>query len=96
VFAGGMGGHTARAVGERLGDLAQGRQVLCITHLPQIASLADRHFSLVKERVGEGTVTSVAQLGESEVVPEIVRMLGADEQDAGAREHARQLLRTAA
>jgi DNA repair protein RecN (Recombination protein N) len=92
----GIGGHTARAVGERLCDLARGRQVLCITHLPQIASLADRHFSLAKQRVGDGTVTSVAQLGESELVSELVRMLGADEQDAGAQEHARQLLRIAA
>ena len=40
----GIGGHTARAVGERLRALAAGRQVLCITHLPQVASLADRHF----------------------------------------------------
>jgi DNA repair protein RecN (Recombination protein N) len=92
----GIGGHTARAVGERLCDLARGRQVLCITHLPQIASLADRHFSLAKQRVGEGTLTSVAQLGESEVLSELVRMLGADEQDAGAEEHARELLRAAA
>lgn len=92
----GIGGHTARAVGERLNDLAKGRQVLCITHLPQVASLADRHFSLAKQRVGEGTVTSVTQLAEGEVVAELVRMLGADEQDAGAQEHARQLLRAAA
>jgi DNA repair protein RecN (Recombination protein N) len=92
----GIGGHTARAVGERLCDLARGRQVLCITHLPQIASLADRHFSLAKQRVDGATITSVAQLEESEVVAELVRMLGADEQDAGAQEHARQLLRMAA
>ena len=45
----GIGGHTARAVGERLRELAGTRQVLCITHLPQIASLAARHFTVVKD-----------------------------------------------
>ena len=45
----GIGGQTARAVGEQLRDLAGGRQVICITHLPQIASLADRHFTIVKD-----------------------------------------------
>lgn len=89
----GIGGHTARAVGERLCDLARTRQVLCITHLPQIASLAQRHFSLAKQRADGATITSVTQLQESEVVAELVRMLGADEQDAGAQEHARELLR---
>ena len=49
----GIGGQTARAVGEQLRELAEGRQVLCITHLPQIASLADRHFTIVKDASGE-------------------------------------------
>ncbi len=49
----GIGGHTARAVGARLRELGQTRQVLCITHLPQIASLGDRHFSIVKETADE-------------------------------------------
>jgi DNA repair protein RecN (Recombination protein N) len=92
----GIGGHTARAVGERLRDLATGRQVLCITHLPQIASLAQRHFSVVKKSSAGGTTTSVVQLSETQVLAELVRMLGADEQDSGARRHARELLRSAA
>ena len=49
----GIGGQTARAVGEQLRELAAGRQVICITHLPQIASLADRHFTIVKDASGE-------------------------------------------
>ena len=49
----GIGGQTARAVGEQLRDLAAGRQIICITHLPQIASLADRHFTIVKDSSGE-------------------------------------------
>ncbi|HEX4838468.1 MAG TPA: DNA repair protein RecN [Solirubrobacteraceae bacterium] len=91
----GIGGHTARSVGERLQSLAQDRQVLCITHLPQIASLAERHFSVVKDTAEDLTVATVAQLAEHEVVTELVRMLGADEQDGAARRHARELRRAA-
>ena len=69
--------------------------MLCITHLPQIASLGDRHFSIVKDTAAETTRTSVVQLAEGEVVTELVRMLGADEQDTGARRHARELRRAA-
>jgi DNA repair protein RecN (Recombination protein N) len=91
----GIGGHTARAVGARLRELAQGTQVLCITHLPQIASLADRHFTIVKETSGRTTRAEVVELGESEVVSELVRMLGADSADSAARRHARDLRRAA-
>jgi DNA repair protein RecN (Recombination protein N) len=91
----GVGGHTARAVGARLRDLASRRQVLCITHLPQIASLADRHFAIVKDTGAEPTLTTVVQLGEGEVIGELVRMLGADEDDTTARRHARELRQAA-
>ena len=91
----GIGGHAARAVGARLRELGESAQVLCITHLPQIASLGDRHFSIVKDTVDELARTSVVQLQEREVVSELVRMLGADAEDAGARRHARELRRAA-
>jgi DNA repair protein RecN (Recombination protein N) len=91
----GIGGHTARVVGERLRELGERRQVLCITHLPQIASLGARHFSIVKDTSAEPTRASVVQLGEGEVVSELVRMLGADSDDTAARRHARDLLRAA-
>jgi DNA repair protein RecN (Recombination protein N) len=91
----GIGGHTARAVGERLQSLARGRQLLCITHLPQIASLAARHFSIMKNTSADPTVATVVQLAEREVVTELVRMLGAEDQDAAARRHARDLRRAA-
>ena len=91
----GIGGHTARAVGARLRELAEGRQVLCITHLPQIASLGDRHFTIVKDTSVEPTRASVVELGEGEVVSELVRMLGADTADVAARRHARDLRRAA-
>jgi DNA repair protein RecN (Recombination protein N) len=91
----GIGGHAARAVGARLRELGDCTQLLCITHLPQIASLGDRHFAIVKETAGALARTTVVQLGEREVVSELVRMLGADAQDAVARRHARDLRRAA-
>jgi DNA repair protein RecN (Recombination protein N) len=91
----GIGGQTARAVGEQLRDLAAGRQVICITHLPQIASLADRHFTIVKDVSGDTARTTVSQLERGDVVGELVRMLGADGDDTAARRHARELLKAA-
>jgi DNA repair protein RecN (Recombination protein N) len=91
----GIGGHTARAVGERLRRLAEGRQVVCITHLPQIASLADRHFSIAKDTATELASASVVQLDEGAVVSELMRMLGADELDGVARRHAEDLRKAA-
>jgi DNA repair protein RecN (Recombination protein N) len=91
----GIGGHTARAVGERLRDLGRGRQVLCITHLPQIASLGDRHFSVVKDTSADPTRAAVVQLAEGDVVSELVRMLGADAGDSTARRHAKDLRKAA-
>jgi DNA repair protein RecN (Recombination protein N) len=88
----GIGGHTARAVGERLLELSASRQVLCITHLPQIASLAQTHFSIAKDSNGKRTSATVIRLGEQEVVGELVRMLGAAEDDAAATRHAEELL----
>jgi DNA repair protein RecN (Recombination protein N) len=91
----GIGGHAARAVGARLRELGARRQVICITHLPQIASLGERHFSIVKESSDELARTSVVQLEEREVVSELVRMLGADAEDTVARRHAKDLRRAA-
>ncbi len=91
----GIGGHTARAVGERLQRLGESRQVVCITHLPQIASLGVRHFSIVKDTSADPTLATVVQLGEPQVVSELVRMLGADDTDATARRHARDLRKAA-
>ncbi len=91
----GIGGQTARAVGERLRRLSVDAQVLCITHLPQIASLAEHHFRIEKEP-GEGVArASVERLEGAGVVEELCRMLGADTDDAGARRHAKELLAAA-
>jgi DNA repair protein RecN (Recombination protein N) len=91
----GIGGHTARAVGARLRALGETRQVLCITHLPQVASLGARHFCVVKDTSADPTLATVVQLGEPEVVSELVRMLGAADTDLVARRHARDLRRAA-
>jgi DNA repair protein RecN (Recombination protein N) len=91
----GIGGNTARAVGERLRDLAAGRQVVCITHLPQVASRASTHFRISKAAAGDATTASVERVAGDELVSEIVRMLGADTDDAAASTHAKRLLKAA-
>jgi DNA repair protein RecN (Recombination protein N) len=91
----GIGGKTARVVGERLRALGQERQVLCITHLPQVASLADVHFRLEKDVDGEQAQATVERLDGEGVVEEIRRMLGAESSDDAATEHARELLKAA-
>lgn len=88
----GIGGKVARRVGQRLRDLGERRQVICITHLPQVASLAAAHFRVEKQS-GEGSTTAtVERVGGEELVAEIVRMLGADGGDEAADRHARELL----
>jgi DNA repair protein RecN (Recombination protein N) len=91
----GVGGQTARAVGEQLRALGEGRQVVCITHLPQIASLAARHFSIAKDTSVEPALTTVTELADRDVVGELVRMLGADDTDLAARRHAQELRKAA-
>ncbi len=91
----GIGGHTARAVGEHLRQLSRGRQILCITHLPQVAALADRHFTIVKQVGMTPATTTVTALDGDAVIGELVRMLGGGAQDRAATDHARELLRAA-
>ncbi len=91
----GVGGQTARAVGERLRALGETRQVLCITHLPQIAALADGHFRIEKSATDDTALTTVEQLAGDGVVEELMRMLGAESSDGAARKHAEKLLAAA-
>jgi len=91
----GVGGKTARVVGERLRALGEGRQVLCITHLPQVASLAPTHFRLQKDISGERAAATVQRLDGEGVVEEIRRMLGGESSDEAADRHARELLAAA-
>jgi len=91
----GVGGKTARIVGERLRALGEARQVLCITHLPQVASLAPTHFRLEKDLSGERATATVRRLDGEGVVEEIRRMLGGESADEAADKHARELLAAA-
>ncbi|MGZ5348011.1 MAG: DNA repair protein RecN [Solirubrobacterales bacterium] len=88
----GIGGNTARTVGERLRELGAERQVLCITHLPQVASMADAHFTIDKDVRGGQALATVQRVDGEQLVEEIVRMLGADRGDETASRHARELL----
>jgi DNA repair protein RecN (Recombination protein N) len=91
----GIGGNTARVVGERLRALGAEHQVLCITHLPQVASLADVHFRLEKGMAGDAAVATVERLDGEAVVEEIRRMLGGERSDEAATQHARELIQAA-
>jgi DNA repair protein RecN (Recombination protein N) len=88
----GVGGQVARRVGERLRALGEGRQIVCITHLAQVASLASTHFRVEKHAEGEATVATVEAVSGDGQLAEIVRMLGAGEGDEAAARHARELL----
>jgi DNA repair protein RecN (Recombination protein N) len=88
----GIGGATAEIVGRKLKEVARHHQVLCITHLPQIACYGDRHYRVVKRIVGERTNTSVTLLSEDERLEEIARMLGGVELTGKTRDHAREML----
>jgi DNA repair protein RecN (Recombination protein N) len=91
----GLGGATARVVGEKLRALAQERQALCITHLPQVASHGARHFRVVKQSGRGETHAEVERLEHRDVVGELCRMLGSDSDDLAARRHAERLLEAA-
>jgi DNA repair protein RecN (Recombination protein N) len=88
----GIGGETGFAVGRRLKRLSRGAQVLVITHLPQIAAFADRHFTVQKQAKAGRTITRVAGLDQAGRVEELARMLTGGGAEATAREHARRLM----
>jgi DNA repair protein RecN (Recombination protein N) len=88
----GIGGRVAEAVGKRLRDIAQENQVLCVTHLPQIAAFARQHFSVCKEIVNGRTETIVKSLNEAERVQELSRMLGGETITAATRRYASEML----
>jgi DNA repair protein RecN (Recombination protein N) len=90
----GVGGGVAEMVGLKLRELGETRQVFCVTHLPQVASLADHHFRISKISDGKSTKTVVTHLGDDERVEELARMLGGVEITARTREHAAEMLRS--
>ncbi len=88
----GVGGGVAEMVGRRLCELGAARQVLCVTHLPQVASQADHHLRINKMTDGKSTRTGVTELGHDERVEELARMLGGVEITRRTREHAEEML----
>ncbi|HXU87599.1 MAG TPA: DNA repair protein RecN [Methylomirabilota bacterium] len=88
----GIGARVAATVGETLAAAADGRQVLCVTHLAPIAALAQHHLTVTKSVRGGRTRATVAALGDGERVVELARMLGGEGGSAAALRHARELL----
>ncbi len=88
----GIGGAVAELVGRRLKALSKGRQVFCITHLPQIAAFADHHYLVEKTPKKGRTVTTVRRLDRKEQVAELARMVGGASVTAATRRHAEELL----
>jgi DNA repair protein RecN (Recombination protein N) len=92
----GIGGRVAERVGARLKELAGGAQVICVTHLPQVAAFADSHL-LVSKASGRGSVTtSVKPLSKQDRIMELARMISGTEVTGEARAHARELIERAA
>jgi DNA repair protein RecN (Recombination protein N) len=88
----GIGGRVAEIVGRMLRQLGQSRQVLCVTHLPQVAAQANWQWSIAKQSRDGGTVTEVTVLDEAARVGEIARMLGGESITETTRQHAREML----
>jgi DNA repair protein RecN (Recombination protein N) len=91
----GIGGRVAEAVGLKLKELAKTQQVLCVTHQPQVASLADRHFLVEKATEKDKTRVGVKLLNETEQIGEIARMLAGEKITETARQHAKEMISAA-
>jgi DNA repair protein RecN (Recombination protein N) len=91
----GIGGEAAVAVGQALAALGQERQVLVVTHLPQVAAFADAQVQVVKRDDGDRVVALAAKLDDDDRVVELSRMLAGDPESAAARKHAKELLAAA-
>lgn len=89
----GIGGLTASVVGKKIRSVAKDNQVICITHLAQIAAFADAHFSVEKKAAGGRTVSRIERVKGPERVDEVARMLGGTQVTAKSREHAKELLK---
>lgn len=92
----GIGGGVAEVVGRLLHQLGEQRQVLCVTHLPQVAARGDHHFQVAKSSKGKnGTVSTVTSLDKTSRIEEVARMLGGLAITATTRKHAKEMLTTA-
>ena len=91
----GVGGHTARRVAEKIGQVALNKQVLCITHLPQIASMADSHIHIEKKVIDNRTQTFVHRLPAQDRLEELARMIGGEPITKAGLENAAEMVRSA-
>jgi len=89
----GIGGRAAEAVGKKLKSLSRTNQVLCVTHLPQVATFADHHYLIEKKRAGERTRTTVRKIDNAERVEEIARMISGAKLTETSLKHAEQMLK---
>ena len=89
----GIGGRAAEAVGKKLKALSRGNQVLCVTHLPQIATFADHHYVIEKREAGGRAKTTVRQISGEERTEEVARMLSGAKLTETSRKHAEQMIR---
>ncbi len=87
----GISGRTAWKVSEKMGILAKGHQLICITHLPQIAAMADTHFVIEKQVEDNRSITRIRELGQEESVEELARMLGGDVITESAIKNAQEM-----
>lgn len=88
----GISGRTAQALSEKLSVVAEGKQVICITHLPQVAAMADKHFLIQKGIVGTKTVSSIQGMSEEERINELARMLSGSEVTEAVLINAREMI----
>ena len=87
----GISGRTAQMVSEKMAEISRSRQVLCITHLPQIAAMADAHYLIEKSTDGVKTVTKIEKLPMERSVEELARMLGGASITEAVLENAREM-----
>ena len=91
----GISGRTAQKVSEKLSVIAGRRQVICITHLPQIAAMADSHFEIEKQVEGTKTTTQIHPLDEEASIRELARLLGGAQITGAVLENAREMKKLA-
>ena len=91
----GIGGSVAEVVGKKLSSLARHHQIICITHLPQIAKFGDHHYKISKHVAGGRTTTTIEPLNDTERINEIARMSGGEIITPATLEHAREIFKTA-
>jgi DNA repair protein RecN (Recombination protein N) len=89
----GIGGRAAEAVGKKLKALSKGNQVICVTHLPQIATFADHHYVIEKRESGGRAKTTVRQINGEERTEEVARMLSGAKLTDTSRKHAEQMIK---